>query len=124
MCQLAGDRFEVLSAGSHPAWYVHPLAIVVMAEVGIDISGHVSKGIDELTGRQFDYVVTVCDYAQAHCPALVGRIATFHWPFDDPAMMLGDEEAALEKARCVRDEIRARLTSFLDEHSGTPAGNP
>ncbi len=123
MRQLAGDRFEVFSAGSHPAWYVHPLAIVVMAEEDIDISGHVSKSIDEYTGRQFDYAVTVCDHAQAHCPALAGRIATFHWPFEDPAMMMGDEEAALEKARCVRNEIRAKLVSFLEEHPVASEGN-
>ncbi len=108
MRHLAGDRFDVFSAGSHPAGYVHPLAIDTMDEVGIDISGQRSKGLGEFGDREFDYVVTVCGHAQAHCPALRGRIATLHWPLKDPAMIANDDESAEQATRAVREELPAR----------------
>lgn len=113
MRHLAGDRFDVFSAGSHPTGYVHPLAIDTMDEAGIDISGQRSKGLDEFADRAFDYVVTLCGHAQAHCPALRGRVATWHWPLKDPAMFEGDFESAEQTAREVREELRARLEAML-----------
>jgi arsenate reductase len=124
MRQLAGDRFEVLSAGSEPAGYVHPLVEAVAAEMGLDIQGQVSKGLDEFADRQFDYVVTVCDHAAAKCPTLRGRLATLHWPLEDPAAVSGGDAAALQKARGVGEELHARLVAFLRTHSGTSEGEP
>ena len=80
----AGDRFEVFSAGTHPT-QVRPEAIVVMREIGIDISPHRSKSVDEFAGQAFDYVITVCDNANETCPVFPGRARRLHWPFEDPA---------------------------------------
>lgn len=112
MRNLAGDQVLVFSAGSHPAGYVHPLALAIMAEIGIDISQQESKSLAELLPRTFDYVVTVCGSAQEACPTLRGQIATYHWPLEDPAMV-ADSEEARKKAREVRDLLRMRLTELL-----------
>ncbi len=123
MCAMAKDRLEVHSAGSAPAGYVHPLAIAVMSEIGIDLSGHWSKGLDEFVGRGFDYVVTVCDGARAACPTLAGRIATYHWPLADPVAIRDDEAAQLAAGRLLRDELKAKLTDLLredEDHGGPP----
>jgi arsenate reductase len=117
MRHLAGDQYEVYSAGSHPAGFVHPLAIAAMGEVGIDISRQESKGLDDLGNLQFDYVVTVCDHAAAHCPTLRGRVATLHWPLEDPAMIRGPDREAMQVARRVRDELRTKLLALLQEPS-------
>ena len=82
--QLAGDRFDVCSAGTHPVG-LNPGSIEAMAEVGIDIAGHRSKGMGELADRSFDYVITVCDRAKETCPIWPGRTTVIHWSFDDPA---------------------------------------
>jgi len=104
----AGDRFEVFSAGTKPT-QVRPEAIAVMQELGIDISGHRSKSVDEFDGQDFDCVVTVCDNAKASCPIFPGNTKRIHWSLDDPAAVEGSEEHRLAAFRRVRDELRQRL---------------
>lgn len=109
--QDAGDRFEALSAGVEPS-HVRPLAVAAMREIGIDISGQRSKSVEEFSGQEFDYVITVCDNANERCPVFPGRTTRLHWSFEDPAAADGDEAAQLAVFRRVRDEIRARLREF------------
>jgi arsenate reductase (thioredoxin) len=108
----AGDRFEAFSAGTHPS-QVRPEAIQVMKEIGIDISGHRSKSVDEFAGRAFDYVLTVCDNASQNCPVFPGPGIRLHRSFEDPAAVHGDEEQRLAAFRKVRDEIRVYLPTML-----------
>lgn len=108
---IAGDRFDVQSAGT-VASFVRPQAIAVMAEIGIDISKHRSKCLDEFLEESFDYVITVCDNARESCPIFPGRAERLHWSFDDPAEATGDQESQLKLFRRVRDEINARLDEF------------
>jgi arsenate reductase len=110
---LAGNRYESLSAGARPSGYVHPLAIKAMAEVGVDISQHRSKSIDEFAGQTLDVLVTVCDNAREACPAFAGAKRTIHRSFDDPARVTGSEEEKLCVFRRVRDEIRTWVEEFL-----------
>ena len=112
---LAGDRFEALSAGAKPTGYVHPLAIEVMAEVGVDILQHRSKSIDEFAGQPLDLLVTVCDNARESCPMYAGAKRQVHWGFDDPAHATGTKPEQLAVFRRVRDEIRQRIELFLKE---------
>jgi arsenate reductase len=107
----AGDRFEVESAGLKPG-HVRPEAIAVMKEIGVDISGQRSKHVDEFAGRQFDYVLTVCDNANESCPVLPGQGERLHRSFEDPAALQGDEQQRLALFRRVRDEIREYLRTF------------
>ena len=107
----AGDRFEVESAGTKPS-RVRPEAIAAMKELGIDISGHRSKSVDEFTGHQFDYVLTVCDNAQETCPIFPGKTVTIHRNFEDPAALEGSEEERLAAFRRIRDELREYLRNF------------
>lgn len=128
---LGGDRYEALSAGTRPQG-VHPLAVRVMAEAGVDLSAHRSKSVDELLGRDLDLLVTVCGGrsgplpgprdtgpslgggAKDSCPVFLGKVKERrHWPFDDPAEARGTEEEVLVVFRRVRDEIRARVEAFL-----------
>jgi len=106
-----GDRFEVASAGTHPG-RVRPEAIAVMKEIGIDISGHWSKSVDEFQGREFDYAITVCGHANAVCPVFPGGTERLHWPFEDPAAVEGSEEERLAAFRSIRDQIRVRIAQF------------
>jgi arsenate reductase len=106
-----GDRVEVHSAGTQPS-FVHPLAIRVMGEAGVDISAHRSKSVEEMKGLAFDVVVTVCDSAREACPILPGARKTLHQAFEDPALA-GDDEDALPVFQRVRDEIRARLVPLV-----------
>lgn len=108
---MAGDDLEVASAGVSPS-HVRPEAIKVMGELGIDISGHRSKSVDEFLGQEFDYVITVCDNANEQCPVFPGKTKRIHWSFEDPAAVQGDESARLTIFRRVRDEIKARLEAF------------
>jgi len=103
---VAGDLFEVASAGSKPAGYVHPLAIRVMQEIGIDISRNSSKSMSEFLDRKIDTVITVCGRADQACPMFPGQVNRYHWGFDDPAEARGTEEGVLNAFRRVRDEIR------------------
>lgn len=107
----AGDRFEVFSAGTKPA-KVRSEAISVMRELGIDISGHRSKNVDEFTGQPFDYVLTVCDNAKESCPIFPGKAVMTHESFEDPAATEGPEDARLAAFRRIRDELRAFLRVF------------
>ena len=110
---LAGDRYEVASAGVSPT-QVRPEAIAAMREIGVDISRHRSKSVDEFTAQQFDYVITVCDNANEQCPIFPGNTKRLHWSFEDPAAAEGDEQARLAVFRRVRDEIQQRLRLFVD----------
>ena len=107
----AGDRFEVFSAGTKPS-RVRSEAIAVMRELGIDISGHRSKSVDQFTGQPFDYVLTVCDNARETCPIFPGNVITVHQNFEDPAAFEGSEQERLGRFRRVRDKIRDFLRSF------------
>jgi arsenate reductase len=110
----AGDRFEVFSAGTKPS-QVRPEAIAVMRELGIDISKHRSKSVDEFAGQTFDYVLTVCGSAKESCPVFLGKAISLHHNFEDPAALVGSEEARLGLFRRVRDELRAYLQTFAEE---------
>jgi arsenate reductase len=107
----AGEKFEVESAGTK-ASFVRPEAIAVMRELGIDISGHRSKNVDEFEGQQFDYVITVCDNARESCPVFFGEAQKLHHDFEDPAALTGSEEQRLNLFRRVRDELRGYLREF------------
>jgi arsenate reductase len=100
-----GDRYQVASAGSKPAGYVHPLGIRAMAEIGIDISTHHSKHMDEFLTQQVETVITVCGNADQACPMFPGQMNRHHWGFDDPAHATGTEEEQMQVFRRVRDEI-------------------
>lgn len=109
-----GDAYEVFSAGTKPG-SVRPEAIAVMREIGIDISGHRSKSVDEFTGQAFDYVVTVCDNARDHCPVFPARAARIHWSFEDPAAVEGSEAERQAAFRRIRDRIHERVKGFFRE---------
>jgi arsenate reductase len=109
---LAGDRFEVMSAGTE-ATRVRPQAIEVMNEIGIDISSQESKTLERYLGEPFDYVVTVCDDANEACPVFPGAKSRLHWSFRDPSQATGTDEERLEVFRTVRDEIRVRIEKEL-----------
>lgn len=111
---LAGDRFEVASAGTRPAG-LNPHAVQAMAEAGIDISSHRSKPADDFAGRQFDYVITVCDSARESCPVFPGPGKRLHHSFEDPAAAPAGERLAV--FRKVRDQIRAYLEEFVGNES-------
>lgn len=110
----AGDRYEVYSAGTKPS-SVRPEAISVMKEIGIDISGHRSKSVDEFAGQELDYVITVCDNAKESCPIFPGTTKRLHWPFEDPASVQGSEDERKAAFRKVRDQIHGRIMVFLGE---------
>jgi arsenate reductase len=116
MRQEAGDRFEVFSAGTKPA-SVRPEAITVMREIGIDLSGHRSKSVDEFMGQEFDYVITVCGSAARSCPSFPGQTKRLDWPFTDPAAEEGSMEVRESAFRSVRDQIYQRIVEFLSRHS-------
>ncbi len=111
-----GERFEVLSAGTK-ASVVRPEAIQAMAEIGIDISGHRSKSVEEFIGQDFDYVITVCDHANESCPTFPGKTQRIHQSFEDPpALGAADEAATLTAFRRVRDDIRRWMRDFVQQH--------
>ncbi len=109
---LAGDRFEVASAGTE-ATSVRPEAIEAMAELGVDISGQSSKTLERYLEEPFDHVVTVCDDANEACPVFPGAKSRLHWSFRDPSRTEGSEEERLEVFRKVRDEIQGRIREEL-----------
>lgn len=117
----AGDIADVQSAGSKPAGYVHPMAVAVMSEIGIDISGHRSKHMDEFLSRRVDTVITVCGNADQACPMFPGQVHRHHWGFDDPAHAKGTEEEIREAFRRVRDQM---LPVFEVYAAGLRAGLP
>jgi arsenate reductase len=109
---VAADFLEVASAGSKPAGFVHPLAIKVMEETGIDISEQRSKSITEFLNRQVETVITVCGDADRACPVFPGNVNRYHWPFDDPAKAEGTPEERLEAFRNIRDKMRAIFEAY------------
>jgi len=114
LANLYGKDVEIYSAGSNPSGYVHPLAIKVMAEDGIDISQQYSKHINEIPINEVDYVITLCGDAAETCP-VVPRAKTEHWGLPDPAKVEGSEEEKLEFFRKVRDEIKRRVEKLIKE---------
>jgi len=112
MRDALGGNAEVFSAGTRPS-LVRPEAIAVMSELGIDLSGHCSKSVDEFSGQEFDYVITVCDNANEACPIFPGKTKRLHWPFDDPAGVAGSVEERKAAFRKVRDQIRAKIRDWV-----------
>lgn len=108
----AGDLFEVHSAGSKPAGYVHPKAIQVLKEIGIDISAHTSKQMNDFLDRNVHTVITVCGNADRACPMFPGQVNRYHWGFDDPAHAQGTEEEILNVFRRVRDQIKLVFEAY------------
>jgi arsenate reductase len=112
----AGEQFEVYSAGTKPS-IVRAEAISVMREIGIDISTHRSKSVDEFTGQALDTIITVCDNAKETCPVFPGTVKRLHWSFEDPAAVQGTDEQRLDAFRKIRDQIHGRIMVFLGEGS-------
>jgi len=113
---LYGDRYEAYSAGVEPT-KVNPYAVKVMTEIGIDISKQYPKSIEEFRGKNFDYVITVCDYAKEVCPFFPGGEIFLHKGFKDPAEFKGTEDEVLTEVRQVRDEIRDWIKKTFIEDS-------
>jgi arsenate reductase len=111
--QLAGDRFEVHSAGTE-ATHVRPLAIRAMDEIGVDISSQESKTLERYLEEPIDYVITVCDDANEACPFFPGAANRLHWSFEDPSRAEGSVEERLEKFRQIRDEIEQKIRDWLE----------
>jgi arsenate reductase len=119
------DDYIVASAGSKPAGYVHPLGIKAMAEIGIDISAHTSKHMDEFLNQNVETVITVCGNADQACPMFPGQLNRHHWGFDDPAHATGTEEEIMTVFRRVRDEIKRVFEAYAagrkDEAKASPS---
>lgn len=109
---FGGGKFEVESAGVVSS-FVRPFAIKAMKEIGIDISSHRSKSVDEFQSQEFDYVITVCDNAKESCPFFFANSKLIHWSFDDPAEAVGNEEQQLNVYRRVKNEINEKLQDFI-----------
>ncbi len=109
---MAGDRFDVFSAGTRPVG-LNPNAVTAMSEVGIDISKHRSKSVDEFTGQQFDYIITVCDNAKESCPFFPGSAERIHHSFEDPAAMPADSQP--DGFRRARKELEGWFREFASE---------
>jgi arsenate reductase (thioredoxin) len=114
----AGDRYEVCSAGTHPAG-VHPIARLVIEELGIDTSELFSKSVYELAKDPFDLVITVCDDAREICPIFLNAAVELHWPIEDPVMSEGTLDERLPLFRQTRDLIRQKIRQFLESESAT-----
>ena len=112
---LLGEKWKAFSAGTEPSGYVHPLAMRAMAELGIDIVAQRSKSTDEFRGAEFDQVISVCDSAAADCPVWLGKGKRMHLGFPDPAAATGSEEERLEVFRQVRDDVRQRILTHLEQ---------
>jgi arsenate reductase (thioredoxin) len=110
---LGGDRYDAHSAGTQPS-ALNAMAIEVMREAGIDISGQRSKNAGEYLGQHFAHVITVCDNAREHCPIFPGTSRREHWPFEDPAHAKGSPVEVREVFRRVRDEIGAKVREFAE----------
>ncbi|HZT69416.1 MAG TPA: arsenate reductase ArsC [Terriglobia bacterium] len=106
------EEYEVHSAGTRPS-QVRPEAVAAMNEIGIDISGHRSKSVDEFVGQPFEYVLTVCDNARETCPVFPAGTKRIHWSFEDPAAVQGSDSERLGAFRRIRDQIHARIKEFV-----------
>lgn len=113
---LAGEQFEVFSAGLNPV-SISLWAIQVMKEAGIDISRQYSKSVDEFTGRRFDFVITVCDNARQNCPFFPGDYQQIHWNVEDPAFAQGSTEEIIDSFRKTRDTIQRYVSGFLQQQT-------
>ena len=111
---MAGDLFEVFSAGSHPS-RLHPASIIVMAELGIEISNHSADSIDEYLDKNIDIVISVCDNARQACPSFPEDIQQIHWSIDDPFHGWGSEPSDLLPYRETRDILKDRIESFINQ---------
>lgn len=114
---LFSDRWEACSAGTAPAGYVHPLAVQAMAELEIDISAQRSKSVGAFRNADFDLVITLCDDADRNCPVWLGKGKRVHFGFPDPAAATGSEVERLEVFRWVRDAIRQRVSTYLEQEA-------
>lgn len=112
MRHLAGDRFQIFSAGTDPSG-VHPLSIAVMQEIGIDISGHTSDPIDKYLAAGIDIVITVCDHAREACPVFPGAVKHYHWPTADPFSGWEADPRHLPAYRLTRDTLKTKIEEFL-----------
>ena len=115
----AGDILDVQSAGSRPAGYVHPMAIQVMQEIGLELDGHVSKHMNDFLDRPVQTVITVCGNADQICPRYAGQMYRYHWGFEDPAHATGTDEEILATFRRVRDQMVLVFRAYaagLSEH--------
>ena len=112
--RVAGDFLDVQSAGSNPAGYVNPLAIKALSEIGIDISSHHSKHMNEFLSKQVETVITVCGNADQACPIFPGQVNRHHWLFYDPAHAPGSDDEKMIVFRTVRDEILKVFTAYAD----------
>ena len=112
LCAAAGDLVDVHSAGSNPAGYVHPQAIAALAEIGIDISAHTSKHMNDFLKSNIDTVITVCGKADQACPLFPGQAHRYHWGFDDPGHATGTEEEIQNAFRRVRDQIQLVFNAY------------
>ena len=120
---LAGDAYAVYSAGVAPS-RVHPLAILVMQELGVDISGQSSDLVDDYLEAGIDIVITVCDYADQICPTFPGKVERIHWSIDDPFHGWTVEERFIPRYRTTRDDLRSRIEEFIKlhrQHAWSPA---
>jgi len=113
LLHLAGDKFDVFSAGVEPT-ELHPLAVEIMAGLRIDISGQRSKSAREFSDQQFDYIITVCDWAKQTYPIFLGKHKKFHWPLEDPATVDGSESEELEAIRKAENQIQDNIWLFLE----------
>jgi arsenate reductase len=111
--KLAPNRIYVTSAGTEPEGFIHPLAIEVMNEVGIELKGRQSKSVNRFLQEEFKTLITVCDEADKSCPTIPGVEQRLHWPFEDPAKARGTETEKLAVFRAVRDEIETRVSNYL-----------
>ena len=109
---VGGDLLDVFSAGSDPAGYVHPKAIEALEEIGIDISGHTSKHLNQYLEAGIDTVITVCDKANESCPVFPGEVNRHHWPFEDPPKAIWVGESEMDAFRRIRDEIRMVFEAY------------
>jgi arsenate reductase len=107
-----GDGFDVVSAGTHPTG-LRPEAVAAMREVGIDCSDQWSKPVDTFVGREFDYVITVCDSARESCPVFPAKTQRIHWSIEDPAAVEGGDLARLAAFRQARDDLRSRIQRWI-----------
>lgn len=119
----AGDLFDVVSAGSRPAGYVHPKAIAVLAELGIDIAHHTSKHMNEFLAQDIHTVITVCGNADQACPMFPGQVNRYHWGFDDPAHATGTEEEITTAFRQVRDQIKLVFEAYAAGYRAAATGH-
>ncbi len=118
--EMGGGRLEAASAGTRPRGGIHPLAVAVMAERGISISGQQAKGMDPAMAARMDLVVTVCDRAAAECPVFPPPVRMLHWPIEDPAAAPGDEATRLAAFRAARDEIEQSVRDLLESLPAAP----